>query len=729
MPSRPNPFAILILTALLVGSACLTDEGSVLRPETFRKFATTDGQVVVAGGRTTSPMKVSVLAEDGSGVVRVAILWSVVSGPMGSSLSDSLTLTDGFGTAQASLLLGPDEGEYIVRAALEADETKAVTFTVTALEAPQVTTINPATFSGGDTVTLSGANLTQTTSFTVGGRLADVIGISMLGFDARLVIPTCLPDDSVDVRAVLMGVNSQPVFGRHVPTTSTLNLAQGEYVSVGSAEVGGCARLPAPGPGGAEYLVAVQSVGANAEGNFGYALTNGGPVTSSPPGENESLSFAEEFHRGLRFEERTMSETRSETGAKGKTSIPAAPVIEGQTREFVVCETFPCRSVGDFTDIRAEAVFVGERAAIYVDENTPANGLSSADFDALGATFDEQLYEVDTRAFGAESDVDENGRVVILMTPAVNGLTEKAECAESFITGFFLAVDIDPFFARDPRSNQGEVFYSFVADPSGTVSCDHSLDRVRRGVPVTFVHEFQHMINYYQHVVLRGGESEILWLNEALSHLAEELAGHQFRALGDNTNFTRFVIGDLLNAYNYLKDPGAVSVLASEGSGTLAERGAGWLFVRWLVDTHGDDVARRLSESSRSGVANVENAVQRPIGSLLTEWFLANWVSGLLPDSLVPPRLQYRTWTFRSTYQSLHEQVPSTFDIPFPIVPDTLSASAPFNVFGSVAAGSGEYYVVIQQAGDPGLSFSLTADGTRPLSHAGDPRLTILRTR
>ena len=229
--------------------------------------------------------------------------------------------------------------------------------------------------------------------------------------------------------------------------------------------------------------------------------------------------------------------------------------------------------------------------------------------------------------------------------------------------------------------------------------------------------------------MLRGGQSEVLWLNEGLSHLAEELAGQQFRALGDNTNFTRFVLGNLLNAYNFLTDPGAVEVIVTDGSGTLPERGAAWLFLRWLTDTHGDDVPRRLAESSLRSTENVENAAGRPMGELLGEWFVANWVSDLLPDSIVPPRLHYATWMFRDTYRLLMEQAPEVFELPFPIVPDTLSVTTPFTVGGTLRSGSGDYYVVVQAPNDPALSFLFTDTSGGPLSSEGAPRLNVVRVR
>ena len=175
-------------------------------------------------------------------------------------------------------------------------------------------------------------------------------------------------------------------------------------------------------------------------------------------------------------------------------------------------------------------------------------------------------------AFGAESDVDRDGRVSVLMTPVVNRLTPTEDCDVEFITGFFFALDVDPAFRDDQRSNQVEVLYSLVADPTGSITCEHSAERIRRLVPVTFSHELQHMINYNQHVLRRQGDSETLWLNEAMSHLAEELASLHFLALGDTEAFSRFVIGDLFNAFLFLEDPGAVFALFVAGTGTLEDR-------------------------------------------------------------------------------------------------------------------------------------------------------------
>src|SRR5947208_2358090 len=128
------------------------------------------------------------------------------------------------------------------------------------------------------------------------------------------------------------------------------------------------------------------------------------------------------------------------------------------------------------------------------------------------------------------------------MTPVVNSLVTNAECqAGGFVAGFADPADLDPTAAA--QHNQGEIFYTVVADPNGALSCAHSVADVQSFLPGTFLHELQHLISFNQHVLIRGGNQEDLWLDEALSSFAEELGGRSF--LPDSTTFETYVSSDL----------------------------------------------------------------------------------------------------------------------------------------------------------------------------------------
>src|SRR2546427_2428001 len=306
------------------------------------------------------------------------------------------------------------------------------------------------------------------------------------------------------------------------------------------------------------------------------------------------------------------------------------------------------------------------------------------------------------------------------MTGVVNQLVPKPQCATSgFVAGFFYSADLDPRVRA--QYNDGEVFYSIVADPGATLSCAHSAAQVKSSTPVTFTHEFQHMINYTQHVLVRSGGAEDGWLDEGLSKYAEELAGRSYLP-GDSATFSQYAFNEVFDAYKYLTAPGSNPLLIPFDNGTLAEIGASWLFVRYAVDQYGDSLPRKLVQnavdqygdslprklvqSTLTGAANVAAQMGQPFDAAVTRWALANWVSDL-PGFMAPPELTYKSWHFRRTFASLNAQDALDFPRPFPLVPTTSAGSA-VNVSGTLQAGSGAYHPAFQRPSDPAITPSFT---------------------
>src|SRR5207247_2649319 len=202
------------------------------------------------------------------------------------------------------------------------------------------------------------------------------------------------------------------------------------------------------------------------------------------------------------------------------TPLPAGPPSPGSLRTFTVCAKLDCSS---FKAVTARARTVGAHIAIYVDTAAPKAGLDSADLDTLKQEFDSRLYPLDTAAFGSVSDIDSNTVVIVLMTGVVNQLVTRSRCASAgYVAGFFFSADLDPAFAS--RFNHGEIFYSIVADSTGTLSCAHTATEVKQHTPSTFTHEFQHMINLVQHELVRNAQPEVGGLDQGLAKYADELA-------------------------------------------------------------------------------------------------------------------------------------------------------------------------------------------------------------
>jgi len=548
------------------------------------------------------------------------------------------------------------------------------------------------------------------------------------------------------VAACLAGRGMQP--GPVFCSTSaglTLSLPVGAYQALAPQANAGCVIFPgnASPTDSAEYLVVAQ-LATDAPGASAKYLLDGDtlhPVLAAQGAGAMSrgdLGLPERFHDFLRLQERSHWEglPPAPPGAALAPARAASPrPVVGDVRSFEVCDTLTCAS---FRTVTATAKTVSGHAAIFVDNAAPAGGLTQADLDALGALFDARLYAIDTTAFGRESDIDGNTVVAVLMTNVVNKLVTQQQCAsQGFVTGFFFGFDIDTSaagFWTDTRRNHGEVFYTIVADPNGTLSCAHSASQLQRLVPVTFVHEFQHMISYNQHVLLRGGEPQAVWLDEGMSHFAEELGGRSFLP-GDPTTFSNYVIGNLRNAYQYLDSTSTHFLVFSSGIGTLAERGAAWLFVRYITDRFRADTSfaataaftSTLVQTPLVGGAAVANATGTLFATLAERWVLANYVSDL-PGFSAPPELQYTSWSFRVTYASLNGQFPSTFPKPFPLTPPVSSGSGVESV-GTLRAGSGVYADIVQGAVEPGFTLFFSGPNGAALPVALVPRLNVLRIR
>lgn len=527
-----------------------------------------------------------------------------------------------------------------------------------------------------------------------------------------------------------------------------VNLAVGQAAVMDPSANSGCVRFPAAGPAGAEYLyMAAATNGREAASGLSTSYeVRGGPagITASRAALEASRQRAPSLRRGglrpnLAFDAELRSRERDLASRPGalalsraqiSASVVPVPPVLGSQRTFKVCQTIDCTG---FVDVTATAKHVGPKGAIYLDDTVPAGGYTQADLDSVGFLFDNYLYPLDTVSFGRESDLDNNGVVVVLLTDQVNALSPDCNTSGSVILGFFYGNDL---LTGNPGSNGGEVFYGLVPDPNNP-SCSISHSFASGYLAPTFIHEFQHMISYNQHVLLRGGLSEDTWLNEGLSHFAEEIGGRNIpdQYCTNQDCLTQFQVGDVQNAYGYLSDPESFFLVEpSSSSGLLEERGANWLFVRWLVDQFGADVTgaaftRSLVATNKLGADNVAAVTGVPFSTLVPQWQLANYLDDLPGFVTQDPRLRYTSWNFRATFADLHAQDAVDFPLAFPLQPDSVTTGA-YDRKGTLRAGSGLHLLVNQPANSPSVTLQLTDSLRRAIgASTATPRIGIARVR
>jgi hypothetical protein len=518
--------------------------------------------------------------------------------------------------------------------------------------------------------------------------------------------------------AVLSPLQGSTVAAQDLPTAVSLPADGGTYLVVPQfADTGTGAHVPT------SFEVATQGIAASAAAP--RFLAHGSP-------RSEPVQMR--LDRTLRQIERELAPRaagRARASVRRSRAVAAAPAL-GSTCNFEVLSDL---SGNSFTTVTATLKYVGTSILIYVDQQAPtgANGFTDAQLNAFGDLFDRTLYGIDVQAFGSPSDVDQNGRVIVLLTPGVNRLTPAGDCS-SFVAGFFYGLDL----IDAQHSNRGEIFYSLVPDPAGTFGCPQSLPVLDRVTPPTFLHEFQHMISFGQHVLVRGGAAEATWLDEGMSHMAEELGARYYEQRypppSGRTNpaslfpdsAVAFISGDLVNSYSYLLDTPDSSVTLSNGQ-SIAERGAAWLFLRWLADQKDSTILGRIVQSNLTGIANVEAQSGETFLALFGDFSLALYTDSLpgVARSQIPTRYRFISRNLRQLYAALHAGRPDLAPLTFPIVLTRIGV--PGGVSAAMVPGTMSFFLVQMPGSGPSESLRFTGSGGAALNATLGAQATVFR--
>ncbi|MDQ6887383.1 MAG: IPT/TIG domain-containing protein [Gemmatimonadota bacterium] len=684
------------LCALLAGAAgCGSHDGGPPSEVLSIAIQGGDQQSGPAGGVLAQPLQVVVKNATGTPVQGVIVVFAREVGSP-TQLSDSLVTTGLDGIARVDARLGGALIAYRFSAFLRGKADSRVTFTEQATQPPTLVAASRNPIQAGDTITLTGTdfNASPVGNTVFFGAARGRVLAGPTATTLRVVVPPCVLAGSVPITVQVGSVTTNPVTVTYL-APQPVQLAVNEAITLAGTELGNCLRLDGDS---ADYLVIPQYATAVGPRNpaIPFLLGNAGTVRTvaaraGVPVPASSFNWIQaRFDLALRAAEHDLAPAAAALGPSRPDARPALEALDlGSTRSFRVLSSLDPGS-SSFASVTGVLRFIGAHILLYVDRQSPTPGFSDEQLLAFGKLFDQDLYPIDVRTFGAQSDIDNNGHLIVLMTPIVNALTPAASCVtQGFVTGFFFGFDLA---SQSSNSNKGEIFYTFVPDPAAARSCAHSVADVGRIAPATFIHEFQHMISYNQHVLVRGSTEEAPWLNEGLSHIAEELGSryyeNKFPPPSGRTNPEQlfpdssqpFINGDLFNSYSYLLSPDTVSLTLFSATGSLPERGAAWLFLRWLGDQRDSTIYGRLDQSSKTSVENIENATGETFTSLFGDFSTALYTDSLpgRPRGDVGSRLRFTSRNLRKMYQRLYDTnlrngMPSALvPRPFPIAPKTL---------------------------------------------------------
>ena len=735
----------LFLFALLPVQAC--GDGSLGPEPASLELVPVHGDGQLGAPGSEMPVRLEVRARvisTGRGEEGVTVRWDVAGGA-GAEVRPALSVTDSAGSATTRLILGESLGTYTVTASLPDRDAAPVEFRAEAIEAPELLAVPQEPVGPGDTITVQGRNVSpqpERNVVTFSGIRGRVVFASPP--ELRVEVPTCLPERQVSVRLRLGSLVSSTAPLRVEGEGDVLDLAWGEDRILDASSALACVRLPPDGEG--RYLAVALSTGLVAGAEYPFALTSltgDGQEPSSVPIPSETAAGAPvpdatvtgRAHRRWELRVRQLERRLVEGGetSRGLPESPGswpgvdAPPAESARFHTVSRAPSPSPTVGDertfrvlnrnneFDEVTARIQYVTESSLVYLDEDVPPGGFTPGDIGTLASQFESAIYPTVTRFFGAESDLDGNGRVIVLLTPAVNRLTPEG--SDGWVGGFFFGLDL---LEGRKGSNEGEIFYAAVPDPTGRHGPMLSRSVILQTVPAILAHEFEHMVHFNQRILLAGAETqEALWLSEALAQMAEDLVGELLRRQNEALLARDYQMGNWKRARRFLQDTGHTSLLASIPPGTLAERGAGWLFLRYL---HGhaleEDFLRRITRSTRTGVDNVLAVTGRSWPDLVSSWTGSLFLDGIgipVRETLVIPEFDIR-WTM------------SVFGGSYPLIPRPFPSSGSSSVSGTLWSSAGDFFII---NGSPqgGLALTLGGPDGQPPSLDAGFRLLVVRLR
>jgi hypothetical protein len=212
------------------------------------------------------------------------------------------------------------------------------------------------------------------------------------------------------------------------------------------------------------------------------------------------------------------------------------------------------------------------------------------------------------------------------------------------------------------------MYYSLVPDPTGKYSDARSDTSVKVLTPGTLVHEFQHLINAGRRIYVNNADAfEETWLNEGLSHIAEELLYYHVARLDPRENITANMITaseatrEAFNNYQadntgryeaFLDKPNRTSVYADNDS--LETRGATWSLLRYLADHRGASDADTWSKLDNTALAGQQNIANVFGTNYMTQ--IRDWATSVFADDVTgqsDARFAQPSWDYRDIFPQL----------------------------------------------------------------------------
>lgn len=266
-------------------------------------------------------------------------------------------------------------------------------------------------------------------------------------------------------------------------------------------------------------------------------------------------------------------------------------------------------------NIPAHLLKVSDNLAIYIQTKfftSYKEDISAYALNKLAQEFD-CYYTSMTNIYGTHSDIDANGKIIILLMDI-----NKTKNSGSQTLGYFNPNDMY-------GNNKGEILYMDLSNANNNT--DKAIG--------TIIHEFQHLINYSY--VISGERNEMSsWLNEALSESTSIL-------FNKTTAESRIEEFNKKNYYCFYTWYAPEQKVTNETNGVTANSTFNYpsasVFMHWLYQKNGSNGSIFQTIASPKGLSDynkVLSAAKEISGLSGATWdsLLLNWMSEIVTNGL-----------------------------------------------------------------------------------------------
>ena len=253
-------------------------------------------------------------------------------------------------------------------------------------------------------------------------------------------------------------------------------------------------------------------------------------------------------------------------------------------------------------NIPAHLLKVSDNLAIYLQNSQKVSAYA---LNKLAQEFD-YYYTSMTNIYGTHSDIDANGKIIILLMDI-----NKTKGSGNQVLGYFNPSDMH-------GNNKGEILYMDISNANNNT--DKAIG--------TIIHEFQHLINYSY--VISGERNEMSsWLNEALSESTSILF---------NKATTESRINEFNNINYYCFYTWNTSNISNNGkNNTHVNYPSASVFMNWLYQKNGSNgsIFKTIASSKELGDYNkVLSAAKGISGYSVNSWdgLLLDWMSEIITN-------------------------------------------------------------------------------------------------